>query len=58
MKTDFSAEDLDRLMPQAVGWLTKIELAKPSLTPAKARKLQARIDEAVSERLAESADRG
>lgn len=48
----FTAEDLDRLMPQAIGWLAKVEQAKRSLTPAKAKQLQARIDEGVAEKLA------
>lgn len=49
---EFTAEDLDRLLPQAVGWLAKVEQAKRSMTPAKAKKLQARIDEGVAAKLA------
>ncbi|MEX1264957.1 MAG: hypothetical protein WEE66_13670 [Actinomycetota bacterium] len=54
MKT-LTPEELDRLMPQAIGWLAKIELVKRSLTPAKARKLQAAIDAGVASKLAEPA---
>lgn len=56
MKTEFTAEDLDRLLPQAIGWLAKIDLVKRSLTPAKAKKLQAVIDAGVAEKLAAAAD--
>ena len=51
-KKKFTAEYLERLMPQAVGWLAKVEIAKRSLTPAKAKQLQARIDEGVAAKLA------
>lgn len=48
-------EELDRLLPQAIGWLTKIERVKQDLSPARARKLQAKIDAEVADRLAEPA---
>jgi hypothetical protein len=50
-KDAFTADDLDRLMPQAIGWLAKVEIVKRSLTPAKAKQLQARIDAGVAEKL-------
>lgn len=56
MKT-LTPEELDRLMPQAIGWLTKIERVKQGLSPARARKLQAKIDAEVSARLADSETR-
>lgn len=51
MKTTITPEELDCLFPQAVGWMAKVEAVKRQMTPARAKKLQERIDAAVEAKL-------